>query len=69
MGDPTLTGGLVERSRREVDAPTRSKRRKGYLLLDRVALDPDPRVATPTRSPAPRTDRSTIDTGGDDFWL
>lgn len=64
-----MSGGVFERSRGEVDALQRGKLGKGYLLLDRVALAPDPRVATPTRSPAPRTDRSRIDTGGDDFWL
>ena len=64
-----MSEGLFERSRGEVDALTRSKLGKGYRLLDRVALEPDPRVATPIRSPAPRTDRSRIDTGGDDFWL
>ena len=64
-----MSGGRFERDRGEVDALARRKLRKGYRLRERVALASDPRVATPTRSPVPRTDRSRIDTGGDDFWL
>jgi hypothetical protein len=67
VGDDALSGSAFERYRGEVEALERSKGRKRGLLLDRVALDPDLRVATAARSPAPRTVRSRIDTGGDDL--
>lgn len=71
-GPADRLAGTMTRAERyggEVEALERSKLRKGYVLLDRVALDPGPPAITPAHSLTPRIDLSQVDTGGDDFWF
>ena len=67
-------GTRAERFPGEAELIARSKLRKGYVLLDRVPIDPDGRIAGPAtarlrRAQCPPIDFSRLDTGSDDFWF
>ena len=78
-GPADRLSGTMTRAERypgEVAALTRSKLRKGYVLLDRRDLDGRTRL-TPRSAPRPTgarssplgVDLSRVDTGRDDFWF